>query len=61
VSRTVMWPLPYTGFFWQRWLALSKSKRWNEVYLCATGGRDEPRWEWGREQRGSWGGQFGKG
>ena len=36
----------------QRWLALSNSKRWNDVYLYATGGRDEPRWAWGRECRG---------
>jgi hypothetical protein len=36
----------------QQWLALSNSKRWNAVYLYATGGRDEPRWAWGREYRG---------
>jgi hypothetical protein len=35
-----------------RWLALSDSKRWNDVYLYATGGRDDPRWAWGRECRG---------
>ena len=28
-----------------RWDALSHSKRWNAVYLCASGGRDE-EWTW---------------
>lgn len=36
----------------QRWLALSDSKRWNSVYLFATGERDEPQWNWGREYQG---------
>jgi hypothetical protein len=34
------------------WHALSDSKRWNRVYLYATGGREEPPWTWDREHRG---------
>lgn len=34
------------------WLALSDSKRWNSVYLYATGEREEPQWEWDRECQG---------
>lgn len=36
----------------RQWLALSGSKRWNSVYLFATGGREEPQWSWGREYQG---------
>jgi hypothetical protein len=36
----------------QEWLALSDSKRWNSVYLHATGGRETPQWNWAREFRG---------
>lgn len=49
-----------TGLAWsaragiqdEHWLALSGSKRWNAVYLYATGEREEPRWQWGQEQMG---------
>lgn len=34
------------------WLALSDSKRWNAVYLHATGDREAPQWEWDRERQG---------
>ena len=34
------------------WLALSDSKRWNRVYLYATGARDEPEWTWDRTYQG---------
>lgn len=36
----------------QQWLALSNSKRWNAVYLFATGGREEAQWTWDREYQG---------
>jgi hypothetical protein len=36
----------------QAWLALSDSKRWNSVYLYATGERETPLWTWGRQYRG---------
>jgi hypothetical protein len=49
------------GLFWlvqiarldPDWLALSDSKRWNSVYLYATGEREIPRWTWGRQHHGS--------
>ena len=49
------------GFAWsvqvahldQAWLALSDSKRWNSVYLYATGELETPRWTWGRQHHGS--------
>ena len=34
------------------WLALSDSKRWNNVYLYATGDRQAPPWRWGRQYEG---------
>jgi len=34
------------------WLALSDSKRWNNVYLYATGERETPPWTWGQQYRG---------
>jgi hypothetical protein len=34
------------------WLALSDSKRWNNVYLYATGERETPPWAWGRQYQG---------
>lgn len=34
------------------WLALSDSKRWNNVYLYATGEREVPPWTWGRQYQG---------
>jgi hypothetical protein len=35
------------------WLALSESKRWNRVYLYATGERATPQWSWGKSLEGS--------
>jgi hypothetical protein len=35
------------------WLALSESKRWNRVYLYATGERATPQWSWGESLEGS--------
>lgn len=34
------------------WLALSESKRWNRVYLYATGERATLQWSWGESLEG---------
>ncbi len=36
----------------RHWLGLSDSKRWNSVYLYASGNREEPGWNWGSTQQG---------
>jgi hypothetical protein len=36
----------------QHWLSLSDSKRWNSVYLYASGDQKEPQWAWGRQYSG---------
>jgi hypothetical protein len=36
----------------QEWDSLSHSKRWNSVYLHATGDRGERSWTWGRQYQG---------
>jgi hypothetical protein len=35
------------------WLSLSDSKRWNSVYLYASGDRHSPPWIWDRTYQGS--------
>jgi hypothetical protein len=50
-ERGIAWSAQ-VGLADQQWLALSDSKRWNSVYLYATGGRKEPQWNWAREYRG---------
>jgi hypothetical protein len=34
------------------WLAFSESKKWNHVYLYATGARETPAWTWDRRYQG---------
>jgi hypothetical protein len=36
----------------QDWIALSESKRWNRVYLYATGEQKDSPWTWGRRYQG---------
>ena len=52
VGGQLSW-LAEVGRIDSRWLQLSDSKRWNAVYLYATGGRDAPQWEWEGQYRGS--------
>ena len=35
------------------WLSLSDSKRWNSVYLLASGDRADPPWSWDRQYSGT--------
>jgi hypothetical protein len=41
----------------EAWLALSDSKRWNDVYLFAKGDRTQPPWVWDRSYEGIVGSQ----
>jgi len=36
----------------EAWLSLSESKRWKNVYLYASGDREEPPWIWDRRYHG---------